>query len=170
MENKLVPGKVVHTPDYKRKVFITWYRNQRPSAARLWDMIDFDEFNMSKPAQSTLMLWIKGDFEEQAALLDTQVMQELQDRMIQEKVEMLDRHARVALELQNWAMKYIEDNKDNLKVPNAVRLLVEAVRIERESRGIPQAIQKMIGKSDAELLQEVQSILSRSASDIEALE
>jgi hypothetical protein len=57
-------------------------------------------------------------------------------------------------------------HREDLKVPNAVKLLIEGVRIERDSRGIPQALEKMMDKSDEELLKEIQMIISKSSGHI----
>jgi len=48
----------------------------------------------------------------------------------------------------------------------AVRLLVEGVRIERDSVGLPQALEKMIDADDEDLLERVQKLTKESQAEI----
>jgi hypothetical protein len=52
-------------------------------------------------------------------------------------------------------MDKILEKQDELSSNALVRLLIEGIRIERESRGIPQALEKMVNKTDEELLDEI---------------
>ena len=99
-------GKVFND-DYKLIVFKLWYKNGKVGAPRLREMMPVDEITGLKPALPTLQSWL-ADFREQALVLDEQVAIELQSRMIQEKVEMFNRHSETAVKMQNMAM---EDRK-----------------------------------------------------------
>lgn len=152
------------TEEYKSTVFYTWYNLGKPTATRLQKALDPDPSSGEIPASTTLHKWIK-EFQERADFLDLQIQEELENRIIKEKVEMLRRHADLGQKMQTMAMDYlkrVEENKEDLKVPNAIRLLVEGIRIEHESRGIPSALEKMINKSDEDLLKEIESIMTRA--------
>jgi len=75
--------------------------------------------------------------------------------LIQTKVEMLERHAQVGTKMQDIALEYLEEHAEEMSAPAAVRLLVEGIRIERESRSIPEALAKLTSLSDEQLLKEI---------------
>jgi DNA-directed RNA polymerase beta' subunit len=117
------------------------------------------EWGDNKPTATTVHGWIKSErFQNQAESLDRSVADEIEARMVKEKVEMLKRHADVGFEIQNMAIDEIRKKKDDLSSNALVRLLIEGIRIERESRGVPQAIEKMVSKTDEELLEEVRKL------------
>jgi len=90
--------------------------------------------------------------------------------VISEKIEMLKRHADVGLQMQNMAIEYLNENRDELSSPAAVRMLVEGIRIERESRGIPAALDKMMNMTDEELMKEVTGLIEKGSLSREGLE
>lgn len=140
---------------YKYQVFLLWYNNGKPSAQSVWNMIP-QEWGDNKPTSSTVGQWIKSDrFQDHARTLDDSVVKEIDARMVKEKVAMLKRHAEIGFDIQNLAMDKILEKQDELSSNALVRLLIEGIRIERESRGIPQALEKMVNKTDEELLDEI---------------
>lgn len=154
------------TEAYKQDLFVLWYNNQKPFSHVLVNMIPDSWANGVRPSPETTRLWIDRIFKPQAEILDAQVARELEQRLVAEKVEMLSRHARIGQEMQDVAYNYLEKHKEELNTSSAVRLLVEGVRIERESRGIPQALEKMMDRSDEELLEEVKKLIGESPVEI----
>ena len=156
--------------DYKDQAFMTWYRAGQIGALRLFSILPLDN-NGRKPTKDALQIWIR-EFQDRAKDLDEAVKSELNDRMIQEKVEMLNRHSEIAVELQDRALNYLRTvNDDDLGSSAAVRMLVEAIRIERISRGVPQVLEKMANMSDDDLLREAEKLLTRSPiTEIEPLD
>lgn len=155
------------TDAYKRDTFILWYNRQKPSAKRLQQLIPTDWGK--PPAVTSIAIWINKYFKPQAEILDAQVAKELEQRMVAEKVEMLSRHAKLGQEMQDMALDYFENHPADLNPSTSVRLLVEGVRIERESRGLPQALEKMMDKSDEELLEEVKKLIGEGDAEIMAI-
>ncbi len=150
-----------YSEEYEEKAFIIWYRANKPNALRLYNMLPPDETGR-KISRERLRGWIQK-FRERAVLLDDAVKNELSDRMVKEKIEMLNRHAEIAVELQDRALDYLRKVEDNdLGASSAVRMLVEAIRIERISRGVPQVLEKMATMSDDDLLKEAEKLLLRS--------
>ena len=144
--------------DYKYQTFLLWYNSGRPGGKKLRQMIPAN-WGEEIPTSNTLHLWVNGEkFQSQAEELDKQVSIELESRLVKEKVEMLSRHADLGIYMQDMAVDYLKSNESSLSANAAVRLLIEGVRIERESKGIPQALEKMMNKTDAELLEEVKSL------------
>lgn len=168
-----------YTANYVDAIFTIWYKMGKVGPTRLSNMIpEPSEYGISssKPSENTLRRWIENDstlsksFLERAEYLDEQVANELQGRLIAEKVAMLDAHTVVAKEMQDMALTFLRENKDKLNSNSAVRLLVEGVRIERESRGIPRTLEKLAERSDEELMDQIEDMLLRSSVEIKPLE
>lgn len=151
--------------DYKRKLFQLWYQKGKPSVPVLCNNIPDDWGGI--PHVKTLSKWIHDDFVPMADRLDEEVEIQLRNRLVSEKLEMLARHAQLGMEMQNLAVEYLEKHKEDITSAAAVRLLVEGWRIERESRGIPTALEKLSKMSDDELLDEVKQLLSNSSIEVE---
>lgn len=151
---------------YKNELFQLWWKNQKPSAIALHKMIP-EEWG-SSPSEATVRDWIREEFEDRAAILDKQMMNELEGRMVQEKVAMLYRHGEIGREMQNKALDKLREDGflENLSANSVVRFLIEGVRIERESVGIPQALEKMLNSTDEEILDEIEKITEESQAEI----
>ena len=147
--------------NYKDIVFTVWYRAAKPNPMTLYGMIPENE-DGRKPSRVFLGEWINKDFLARAVPIDEAVVQEMNNRLMQQKIEMLERHAQVATEMQDLALTYLREHKDDLTPISAVRLLVESVKIEKGSRGIPQVLEKMMQMSDEDLLRETTNLLLKS--------
>lgn len=121
------------------------------------------------PSFETLNNW-KKEWIEKADELDAEFYGQVTVEAIAEKAEMLRRHTQVGTKMQDMAIKYLEENEDELTVNSATRLLIEGVRIERESRGIPDTLSKLSEKSDDELLNELQKLMSGDLIDIQIID
>jgi hypothetical protein len=163
-------GRNTYTAEYKHTIFLAWYSLGKPGANKLVENIETDVITGGRPSIALLRTWINEDFRALAVPIDEQVAKELENRMVAEKVEMLNRHAKVGVDLQNKAIKYLEDHADEMKVPMALKALIEGVRIERESRGIASALDKMLNKSDEDLFKEVMEIINKSPVEFEQIE
>ena len=147
--------------NYKDKVFTIWYTNAKPNSMTLQGMIPVDDSGR-KPSRAFLNDWVSKDFLARAVPIDEAVVQEMNNRLMQQKIEMLERHAEVATEMQDIALTYLREHKDDLTPISAVRLLVESVKIEKGSRGIPQVLEKMMNMSDEDLLKETTNLLLKA--------
>ena len=148
------------TDQYKMDVFNTWYAHGRPGTDSLYNFISDDPACDKKPTRNTLQMWIYDDFMDWAGDIDTQVKAQLDAHLVKEKVEMLSRHATVGQEMQDMSLNFLRANKDELNPQSAVRMLVEGVRIERSSRGIPEALDKMMNMSDQDLVDEIKKLIT----------
>lgn len=157
------------TPENREKLFYVWYNNGRPGVKDFYKILvkELPEFEL--PAESIISILIP-EFKDRAIELDMQVHEQLTAMVVAEKVEMLKRHATIGFKIQDIALEYIENHKDEITPSGAIRLLVEGVRIERESRGIPEALDKMSRMSDDELLDEVKSLLSSTSVTLEDID
>jgi hypothetical protein len=153
---------------YHEKVFYIWYNHGKPGAKSLMRFIpaDLDEWGRL-PTPTLVANWISEEFVPRADLLDEQVKNQLDSLVVAEKVEMLKRHADIGLRMQNMAIDFLNENQDVLSAPAAVRLLVEGIRIERESRGIPAALDKLRDMTDEQLMDEIKNLITSSSVTLE---
>ena len=147
--------------DYKEKVFYIWFNHGKPIEARLLLLIPDDLDNYHRiPSVSCLKMWIDKEFVPRARMLDDLIRKEMDSKVIAEKVEMLQRHAKIGKQMQDMAIKWFNtDGNDMMTAPAAARLLVEGIRVERESVGVSTILDKIIHLSDEDLQSEVEKIL-----------
>jgi DNA polymerase I-like protein with 3'-5' exonuclease and polymerase domains len=158
----LITERTVFEDGYRDKVFTIWYAMGKPIAKYLLQQIPLSEAG-KKPSIEAVISWIKSEeFQSRASLLDEQVMSQINQKMIAEKVEMLNRHADVGIQMQNMAMTYLQEHKEDLGISASVRLLVAGVEVERESRGIATTVEKIGRMSDTELEKEIQTLIERA--------
>jgi hypothetical protein len=146
---------------YKDDLFRLWFNNQQPSIKKLHQMIP-EEWG-EKPTLGTLQNWHRIDFKPKAERLKREYDERLSAELIQEKVEMLRRHGALGRQMQQIALDCL-DNVDPTELSEhaAVRMLVEGVRIERDSVGIPQTLEKLLNQTDEELIEEIQKLIGDS--------
>jgi hypothetical protein len=146
---------------YKDDLFRLWFNNQKPSMKRLHQMIPEEWGN--KPTIGTLGNWYRQEFKPKAERLQRDYEERIGAELIQEKVEMLRRHGALGRRMQDIALDCL-DNVDpsELSEHAAVRMLVEGVRIERDSVGIPQTLEKLLNQTDEELIEEIQKLIGDS--------
>jgi hypothetical protein len=154
----------VFSEEYKYKLFLQWYNKGRPTIKSFWGMVIPDDHG-NMPKRTTITTWMKG-WKDQAEILDEQIKTRLEGMMIKEKVEMLYRHAELGVKMQNLAVEYIEANKDDLTSATAVRMLVAGVEIERDSRGLPDALEKIMTQSDEKLLDRIKALTKNEPVEI----
>lgn len=148
----------IFSDSYKDEVFWCWYFNNKPQKNKLIEIIPLNEDGQI-PAESTIAVWIR-QFKARAEPLDNKIQEELSRRATAEKLEMLERHAQHGKELQEIAINYLVEHKDELSTNSAVRLWVEGVRVERESRGLPTLITKISEADDDKLTKMIEDLLN----------
>ena len=158
-------GSESFNPDIREKVFYIWYNNGRPGFLKTKSLIKEHLPDAEMPNDWSLKEWIT-DFNARAFDLDQRVHEEVEAMVIAEKVQMMKRHAEIGLLMQNKALVYLEHATD-ITSAVAVRLLVEGLRVERESRGIPEAIEKMSKLTDEEILNEIKQLMTSTSVKLE---
>lgn len=146
---------------YWREIFTVWYSNGKPTANTLVDMIPVHPIFNIRPSKSALRNRIFGDFTEWSAELDKDVIQHLNTTLVAEKIAMLDRHAKVSQKMQKMGMDYLDANGVG-GARNAIQLVIEGLRIERESIGAPKIAQKVMDMDDKQLLDELRMLVEGS--------
>jgi hypothetical protein len=161
-----------HSPfsqEYHDGVFGIWYSAGKPSIPQLYNMIP-ENPNGKKPSHTSLRDWVKTDFVDKAMDMDQEVIDVLQEKLIQSKVEMMSRHVELSKRMQETGFRVLDENLDHISVGNAVRLIIEGVRIERESNGIPEMLEKMALMTDEQVIKTIEQLASKSPVEYEALE
>jgi len=158
------------TEHYKYKQFLLWYNEGKPSLHAFYPGMTPDE-NGNIPAELTVKQKWYPIWQREAEVLDAQVKGELEKRLVKEKVEMLSRHARLGRQMQDIGLDFLTnpDNVDEITSNTAVRLLIAGIEIERESTGLPDALEKMMNRSDEQLMERAAELLKDSPLEIEAI-
>lgn len=156
-------GPDAYSEPYKESVFWCWYRSGKPKAWKLHGLIEPTPERLI-PSEATLKKWIENDFVSRAEPLDITVSAVLKEKAVTEKIEMLTRHAEIGNKMQNMAIEYLDEHKDKLNQNTAVRLLIEGIRIERESRGLPTMITQINEVTDEKLMQKIQDLMENAGS------
>lgn len=161
--NFLVSNRIDNfPPGYKDELFTLWYSLGKPATKLFMRNIPpCEATGNNKPTIFTVSKWVM-EFRERAIPLDEQVMMQVNERMIAEKVEMLNRHADLAIEMQDMGIQYLREHETEMKSSEAVKLLVAGIEIERESRGIATTVEKIGRMSDAELNKEIEKLITKS--------
>jgi len=113
-----------------------------------------------KPSKGTLKNWIEQDFNPKADEMDLEFYAKVEDEAMEEKAVMLQQHADLGKEMRDMAVKYLRDHEEELTANSAIRLFIEGVRIERDSRGLPDALKKISNRTNDELLGDLQRLLA----------
>lgn len=144
---------------YKQQIFSQWYQAGKPGANKLYPQLEgLDPYTGCKLAKSTLAGWISKDFHDWAVPLDEEVRNNLENSLVAEKVKMLERHAETGKKMQALGIQYLEENGVGGS-RNAIQLLVEGLRIERESVGAPKFNVQMSEMTDEQLVEKVKDML-----------
>lgn len=160
----------VFSPDYENQVFMIWYQKGKLSPNNLLAAVPPNE-DGDKPTRMTLTHWINEKFIHMANDMDAEVLNRVEDQLVQDKVEMINRHITIAREMQETGLEYLRSlDGDDLTPQVAFRLLVEGIRIETESVGIPSALKKLATMTDEQLTDKVKELIERSPVDILPLE
>ena len=178
---EVVDGNVGFASQYKDDVFLLWYSAGKPLIPRLRALITeelgVDPKNNRIPDTTTVKRRIDEEFRARAVALDQEVDHQLQEQVVQQKVEMLQRHAQIARTMQETALAYLEEHGLGSS-RNALVALTEGLKIERESVGIIPFFEKISDLSDDALMSELKRLVSKSpvtfenasrASDVEEI-
>jgi len=148
------------TDDYRLATYMLWYNSGKPSAEVLYRALRPDPNSGIKPAVSTIRTWIKDSFIPTALETDERVADEVNQAMVSQRIEMLDRHAEIAKEMQEMALEYLRENGLG-SARNALTALIQGVEMEHNARIIPTDILSKLGTmSDDKLLETFTDMLN----------
>jgi hypothetical protein len=150
-----------YSMDYVEKCFLLWYKLGRPSATELMKHVSADEASGETVHYAMLTKWpTKFAWNERADVLDAEVSRQIEIQAINEKVEMLRRQADLGKMLQDAGAEYFDTHPiDSDRV--ALGAIKTGVEIERNARGIPDALLKIAELKDEELGDIVGKLLAK---------
>jgi hypothetical protein len=160
---KRIGGKdkgVLNIPkDQIEQLFFIWYRAGKPIMSKLQQLAE-DEGITILP-NTIAQIPSKYNWQIRAEALDIEVTRRLESSAIQEKVEMMKRHADAGKRLQDLGLEFLEDSGlSNANV--ALKAIVQGAQLERASRGIPDALMKVAEMNNEDLSDIVSRLLSKS--------
>ena len=161
---------LAYTEKYKNQLFEHWFKNGKLGYSK-FRKIAFPDENGRLPGEPLIQKWIDDEWRGRGEHLDSMVMEQLNAQLVYEKVEMLKRHADDAKWAQEIAIEKLKQmDIEDFTASALIRLWSEGIRIERESIGIPQALEKMSGLSDEQLVKEIEEIVRSSPGTIEQID
>lgn len=90
----------------------------------------------------------------------TETLDRAKAETVAEKVEMNTRHANIAADMIGYGVAWLIDHIDSLRPETAIKLIVEGVKIEKESRGIASALAKISKMGDDDLDDTISKLLA----------
>ena len=146
---------------YIEECFLIWYKHGRPAMAEVIKFIPPEELSGDTVRYQTLNVWAKHfAWYERADVLDAEVSRLVEIQAINEKVQMLQRQAKLGEMLQDKGKEYFDTHViDNDRT--ALGAIKTGVEIERNARGIPDALMKIAEMRDEELGDVVSKLLAK---------
>jgi hypothetical protein len=159
--------------EYIESAFLIWYQNGREGPNDL--VLNLTSFeHLGTPSPNTIRKWIrKFRWEERAELLDKKVMDALDRGAITSKLEMLNRHAdlgRLAQEKATLLLFGDGATPGTINIRNArdaIRLLVEGVRMEQESMGVEKLLDTVSKMSDDQVKNKLTKLFTKAGGSME---
>ncbi len=144
---------------YREVVFALWYEGGKNIGNNLIDAIP-DE-NGEKPAISTIIKWrdMYG-WLERAEVLDVQVSQNITDEIVSKRIEMYEKHSRVAGELVEKGIQFLRSNPIDSS-SDALKAIALGVDIERASIGQADVGRRILRMSDEQLTKELARLVGK---------
>lgn len=131
---------ISYSEDYKSTLFLAWYRGNRPKD--VGKIIVSDERGET-PARDTVLSWMrKENWGYRADTLDAEVKRRVENEAIYEKVEMLKRQADYGKQLQILGFEFFVANGIE-KEATALQMIKIGAELEKNTRGLPQALEKI---------------------------
>jgi len=152
---------VVYTESYKEACFQAWYAAGKPTLVKdLLEALPEDEHDR-KPHPDVVRRWRNADrWDLRADKLDAQVTMRMEDTLINQRVEMLQKQAQRAKKLQEDGMEYLEENGFDSS-SSALTAVLKGAELERTSLGLSDTIMKLAKLTNDELTSETQKLLQR---------
>lgn len=157
-----------YSPHYREECFFKWYSEGRTAIKNLVSHLEPDERG-HVPGYSTLRSWrTEYDWEERADELDKKASLDIQKKLIDDRRRMLEEHIDVGKSMREKALNYLETHEIETG-HQAIRLLELAIRVEKESVGLPDVLEELGKLEDTELTERIAKILEGSEVSIDEL-
>jgi hypothetical protein len=156
---------VTSFPDtYREGLFLMWYEMGCPALKLFYEKVPPADDGRTA-TEYTVREWFKKyQWKERASRLNTEVAKIVEAKAVEERVQMLNRQAEYGLQLQEMGIKYLEEHDLN-NDKSAITAIIRGAELERNSRGLPDALQKVAKMQDSTLEITVRKLLSRMPTD-----
>lgn len=149
---------------YKEEIFRLWYMHGKPSVAKLFKLVKSEIGICTElgyyPGIVAIGNWIRNLFRPRAEFLDLEFQRQNNEKMIAEKVEMLNRHVSLAKEMQDMSIDYLREHGLGSS-KTAVAALINGLRIERESSGLAPMVLALSKVTDEDLLKQLEDVIHK---------
>jgi hypothetical protein len=158
------PGESDHGPKgfsdtYKENLFFQWYQSGGPSITTLYKKIEPNEAGKVPTLESVKMWCFKLKWHDRAKMLNEEISRQIQQRMIEDRIEMLHRQADLGRTLQEKGQQFFLTHEiDSPGV--ALKAIIQGAELERFSRGIPDALLRVSQLDDNKLTGLVSKLLA----------
>lgn len=144
-------GSTPYSPSFIETCFITWYKHpERPvTYYAMSKIMPKDEYGR-QPSISSVKKWYLDSWARRADELDSKAIQIIDNDLIYQKVQMLQRQAEYGATLQHLGMNYLISGSFD-SAASAVQAVIRGAELERQSRGIGEIHARMVKMTDAEL-------------------
>jgi hypothetical protein len=122
-------------------------------------MVEADPLSGIMPSVPTLSRWIRDYFVPSALELDQQVTDQVETKLVEQKLEMLDRHAEIGRSLQKMGLEFLDESGIG-NARNALMAVLKGVEMEHNARILPtDIVRKLDAMTDEQILKEFTDML-----------
>jgi len=149
-----------YSDQYIEQTFYLWYESGRKISGKFANSLPKDE-NGNSPTFKAIEKWRDSrGWIERAEILDTELSQRLQEKMITERVEMYEKHVKLAGELIEKGKKFLltHDLKDS---SDAIKAIALGIDIEKVSIGQAEIGRRVLTMSNDQLERELQKMIGK---------
>ena len=152
------------SPEYRLTNYYKWYKAGKPTAAKMLLQMDAND-DGDLPGRHALHDWIK-QWEIDCQEMDDKIRQQLERGTVAEKVAMYQKLSDQAKELGQKAYGWLLEHPDELTANTAMKLWIEASKIERDVAGVSDALLKMVAMDDQKLLDTISESISNASPEL----
>lgn len=151
-----------YSVDYIEGAFWEWYGAEQPSAKQLMLSLKNDS-NGNKPSLTTIQLWMKEfNWRDRAAEYNKKAREQVEAEFLNQKTQMLIRHAEEGRTLQVKGMEFLENNE--IKSAHAALRAVElGIQIERDATNLEKLIETVTKMDDPKIQSKLESLLNKAS-------
>lgn len=151
-----------YTLEMRDEAFGIWFKNNKPDFTNLRLLLS--SIHPNPPSTDTLKRWMEeGYWHERAELIEVKASQKFDESLVQQRTEMMERHAAIAKELQGMGLDFLR-KKGIDNVSNAIKVLGLGFEQEQKSRGLG-TVSKIFVADDAAIRNRLESLISRLTPD-----
>lgn len=145
--------------NYKEEVFALWYESGKKISNKFSNSLP--EENGNRPSPKTVEKW-RDQFGwlQRADILDAELSQVLQTKIIDKRIKMYEEHSKIADELIQKGRTFLR-TVELRDASDAIRAISLGVEIEKESIGQAEVGRRLLTMSDDQLNKELERLIGK---------